>query len=134
SSGALADLLPDADGADLGCGGHLIATLVRALLERGHRLSVVTLSPELDAPRVLAGNDLAYYVYPMRTRRRMRDLFALERQGLLDGIRRARPDIVHAHWTYEWAMAALESRLPTLVTTHDDGMRQLLYSRDLYRL
>lgn len=130
----MSDLLPDGDGSDVGCGGHLITTLVRALVARGHRVSVITLSPSIEAPQVLAGPSLTYYVYPMRTRRRMRDLFALERRWLVTGLHCASPDVIHAHWTYEWAMASLETHLPTLVTTHDDGVRQLLYSRDLYRL
>jgi L-malate glycosyltransferase len=134
SSGSLADLLEEAAGIDLGCGGYLIATLVRALIERGHHVSVVTLSPEIAGPRMLEGPRLSYYVYPMRTRGRMRDLFKLERQGLKAGIVSAGPDVLHAHWTYEWAMASLETGLPTLVTTHDDGLQQLLYSKDLYRL
>jgi len=43
SSGLLADLLPESGGIDLGKGGYLIATLVRALIGRGHHVSVVRL-------------------------------------------------------------------------------------------
>ena len=91
SSGGLADLLPSGGGADLGWGGYLIATLVRALIERGHRVSVITLSPELTERRILHGPELTYYVYPMRTKKRMRDLFKVERQGLKEGICLAKP-------------------------------------------
>jgi glycosyltransferase involved in cell wall biosynthesis len=64
----------------------------------------------------------------------MRDLFKVERQGLRDGIRLANPDILHAHWTYEFALACLETGLPTLVTSHDNAVQVLRFSRDLYRL
>src|SRR5215471_6071874 len=95
SSGPLADLLPESGGIDLGCGVHFMTTLVRALIERGHRISIVTLSAELARPRILRGPKLTYYVYPMRTQRRMRDLFKLERQGLREGILLSKPDILH---------------------------------------
>jgi glycosyltransferase involved in cell wall biosynthesis len=134
SSGPLADFLPDSNGLDLGCGVHFMATLVRALIGRGHRVSVVTLSPEVSHPKILKGSELTYYVYPMRTQRRMRDLYRVERQGLREGIRLAKPDVLHAHWTYEFALACLETGLPTLVTSHDNAFRVLRFTRDLYRL
>jgi L-malate glycosyltransferase len=134
SSGPLADLLPDSDGLDLGCGAPFMATLVRALIERGHSVSVITLSRELMNPRIFKGPSLAFYVYPMRTHRRMRDLFKVERQGLKEGIFLARPDILHAHWTYEFALACLETNIPLGVTSHDNGFQQLRFSKDLYRL
>ena len=117
SSGPLADLLPNSGGVDLGCGGYLIATLARALVERQHRVSVITLSPELEEPITLTGPRLHYYVYPMRTRKMMRDLYKLERKGLREGIALAKPDVLHAHWTYEFALACLESDLPMVITT-----------------
>jgi glycosyltransferase involved in cell wall biosynthesis len=134
SSGVLADLLPSSGGADVGCGGYLIATLVRALIGRGHHVSVITLSPELTERRILQGPQLTYYVYPMRTQRKMRDLFRVERQGLKEGILLANPDILHAHWTYEFALACLEMHIPTIITSHDNAFQVLRFSRDMYRL
>jgi glycosyltransferase involved in cell wall biosynthesis len=134
SSGPLADLLADSNGLDLGCGVHFMATLVRALIGRGHRVSVVTLSSEISAPKIFKGPELTYYVYPERTQRRMRDLYKVERQGLRDGIRLAKPDVLHAHWTYEFALACFDAGLPTLVTIHDNAFRVLRFTRDLYRL
>jgi L-malate glycosyltransferase len=134
SSAPLRDLLPQSDGVDLGCGVHFMATLVRALLERGHRLSVITLSSGISKPEVLLGEMLSFYVFPMRTQKRMRDLYKFEREGLRSGIASARPDVLHAHWTYEFAMACLETRIPTVVTTHDNAFQQLRFSTDLFRL
>jgi glycosyltransferase involved in cell wall biosynthesis len=134
SSGPLADLLPESGGVDLGWGAYFIAALVRALIRRGHRVSVVTLSPELAENRILKGPKLTYYVYPTRLRRRMRDLYKVEREGLREGIRLAKPDLLHAHWTYEFALASLETGLPTLVTSHDNAFQVLRFTRDLYRV
>jgi L-malate glycosyltransferase len=134
SSGPLADLLPGYGGVDLGWGAYFMATLVRALIGRGHHISVVTLSPELTEKRILKGPTLTYYVHPMRTKRRMRDLYRVERQRLMEGICLAKPDLLHAHWTYEFALACLETGLPTLVTSHDNAFQVLRFTRDLYRL
>ena len=134
SSGPLADLLPESGGVDLGWGAYFMATLVRALIRRGHCVSVVTLSPELTKRRILKGDSLNYYVYPTRTKRRMRDLYRVERDGLREGIRLAKPDLLHAHWTYEFALACMETSLPMLVTSHDNGFQQLRFTKDLYRL
>src|SRR6478672_7090449 len=121
SSGPLIDLLYESDRVDLGSGVYFMATLVRALIDRGHHVSVITLSSELADRRILNGPHLNYYVYPQRTQRRMRDLYKIERQGLLEGIRLAKPDVLHAHWTYEFALACLETGLPMLVTAHDNA-------------
>lgn len=134
SSGALTDLLPVSGEGALGYGGSLIATLVRALIGRGHCVSVVTLSAGLKVPKILKGPQLTYYAYPMRTQKRMRDLFKVERQGLREGIRLAQPDLLHAHWTYEFALACMETGIPTLVTSHDNAWQVLRFTRDLYRL
>jgi len=64
----------------------------------------------------------------------MRDLYKVEREGLREGIRLAKPDLLHAHWTYEFALACLETGLPMLVTTHDNAFQVLRFTRDLYRL
>jgi glycosyltransferase involved in cell wall biosynthesis len=134
SSGPLADLIPESAGVDLGCGAHFMATLVKALVARGHQVSVITLSSGVHCPVLFKGPNLTYYVYPMRTQRRMRDLYKLERQGLLEGILAAKPDVLHAHWTYEFAMACLETKLPLVVTSHDNAFQQLRFCKDLYRL
>ena len=134
SSGPLLDLLPESEGVDLGCGVHFMSTLVRALIRRGHRVSVITLSPEISNRKIFKGPELTYYVYPERTQRRMRDFYKVERHGLEEGIRLANPDVLHAHWTYEFALACLDTDLPTIVTCHDNAFQVLRFTRDFYRL
>jgi len=134
SSGPLAEFLPDCGGVDLGCGGYSVVELARALVERGHRLSIITLSTAVSEPTILRGPQLSYYVYPSRLKRRMRDLYRVERQGLREGILLAKPDILHAHWTYEFALASLETQFPTVVTARDSGLHILRLSKDFYRL
>lgn len=134
SSGPLAEFLPDDAGVDLGWGGFPIVNLVRTLIRRGHRVSVITLSPQVSDRRILKGPQLTYYVYPTRLKKRMRDLYHVERDNLREGIELARPDLLHAQWTYEFALACFETDLPTVVTIHDNAFRVLSLNRDLYRL
>jgi hypothetical protein len=103
-------------------------TVVRALIERGHYVSVVTVSAEITMPRILRGPELTYFSYPRRTQKRMRDLYKLERQGIRDGILLPKPD-VHAHWTYEFALACLKIGVPTLITSHDKAFRVLRFAK-----
>lgn len=115
-------------------GAPLLMSLVQAWLAAGHRVTVVTLSGDLD----LAGPSPAFHsttqprlrvvFCPLRPRAwrpvqgrpgRILDLYRCERQALAAALRAAAPDVVHAHWVYEFAWAALDSGLPTLVTGHD---------------
>jgi hypothetical protein len=43
----------------------------------------------------------------------------MERQFVAETLLRCRPDVVHAHWTYEHALRGLATGLPTVVTAHD---------------
>jgi L-malate glycosyltransferase len=133
SSGPLADLLSESEGADVGCGVHFMTTLVRALIGRGHQVSVVTLSSAISERKIFKDGPLAFYVYPMRTQRKTRDLYRLERNGLREGIGLAKPDLLHAHWTYEFSLACLEMGLPTLVTSHDSALKQVRFNPDPFR-
>ena len=129
-------------------GAPLMATLIRALIEKGHQVSAYTHSRELwrdgSDPVVLRGlSGFKLTIVPFRphsfrpnraTPGRMLDMFRQERRALCDAITGDMPDLIHAHWTYEFAMAALDSRLPHVITAHDSPLQVLKYTRNLYRL
>jgi glycosyltransferase involved in cell wall biosynthesis len=128
-------------------GAPLFATLIAALLDRGHEVSVYTLSndipPATKAPIIARGGPLTVYYCPYRRRSfrpngrylgRSLDLFRVERAALRRAMETDAPDVVHAHWTYELAMAAIDSGLPYVVTCHDSPMKVLLHFRNPYRL
>jgi glycosyltransferase involved in cell wall biosynthesis len=50
-----------------------------------------------------------------------------------DALRDAAPDIVHAHWTYEFELAAQDSTIPHVTTAHDAPITILRQLRDPYR-
>ncbi|HZK75036.1 MAG TPA: glycosyltransferase family 4 protein [Clostridia bacterium] len=115
----LADLLDKPDEVPAGLGGISPLPEVRALVARGHDVSIVTLDPDIASEVVLRGDQLTVHVGPFRRHRAARDGFRMERQFVAETLLRCRPDVVHAHWTYEHALGALATGLPTVVTAHD---------------
>lgn len=130
----VADLV-DGDCSLLPCGyggAPVLATLIDGLLRRGHRVSAFTLSTDLPLRRgagvVAAGPRFELHYLPMRPKAwpfngwrpgRIIDLYSFERRELRDAIRKVGPDVIHAHWAYEFAWASLCSGLPHVVTCHD---------------
>lgn len=115
----------------------LVPTLAVHYLQLGFRITVVTTSFEINRPTILHGSDLSVYVVPSQPRAAHRaiNLWRLERQGVRNALIEAAPDIVHAHWTYEFALGAIQCRsLPVLVTAHDDPWTVLRHYRDPYRV
>ena len=132
-----AQIFDCADQHDLapGFGGVAVNLLARALASRGWRVTAVSTSPDVARPWRHREANVEVVLVPMRARGRdrARDLFKYERRALIDEIRRQQPDIVHAHWTYEFALAALGSGLPTLVTARDAPITILRHFHDPYR-
>lgn len=145
---ATRDVAPLLDGAvdDLpaGCeGAPLLVTLIAELLRLGHRVSAFTLSNGMalrpDARVIANGPGLTLHYCPNRPRAwppngrlpgRIIDLYAFERRGLQAAMRDAGPDVVHAHWSYEFAWAALRSGLPHVITCHDSPVKVARFYRD----
>jgi L-malate glycosyltransferase len=101
-------------------GAPFMGALITALVARGHRVSAFTLSADMllrTGQHITAqGPGLTVHYLPMRPKAwpfngwrvgRIVDLFAFERAGLTRAIQAAQPDVVHAHWAYEFAWASL---------------------------
>ena len=126
-------------GAPSGLGGMPTTDLAATLLSKGHKVSIATTDPTIDAPVTIIEGDCKIVYCPMRGEPRYRarvragDLFAKEIDFLTTALGGFDADIVHAHWTYEFAEAAVRSRLPHVVTMHDLGWDYFLQFRDAYR-
>lgn len=122
----------------IGMGGVPVNHLINALLELGHQISVFSSSPEIAVGDSFDWHEenLSIYMGPHRARPRYvcKDFFAVESDYIKNAILKARPDFVHAHWQYEWALGALKSGVSTLVTCHDSPVQVLKAQPDLYRL
>jgi len=127
-------------------GAPLVSNLIKEYIARGHRVVAITLDDKLgddDPPFVHEGPGLTYVVVPSRSRTfrlngwrlgRTADFFWFERRQLLAQLRRYRPEVVHAHWTYEFALAGLRYDPNALVTVHDNALVIYRYVRTLNRL
>ena len=104
------------------------------LVRRGHEVVVYTTGFGMQGPQTFQGEKLTIRIAAQRSRGTGRDFFAPERRQLTDLMKEDRCDIIHAHWTYEFALAALATKLPTLVTIHDLPWNVLRYFRDPYRI
>jgi len=126
--------LPDAVRLPRGYPFPMTALLVAELLEMGHEVTAFTTSTDIAEPYVVSNAPFTLCVAPSRPRHRARGLFREEIDGLTRVLRAHPCDVVHAHWTYEFALAALASGMPPLVTVHDSATAVLLQFRDAHRL
>ena len=118
-----------------GRGGIPVTLLANELLRRGHRVTIATLDQRVQQPRVFRGDSLQIHVgrYRFPARRRARDGFRQESADIAAALVAAAPDLVHAHWTYEYALGAIKADLPRLTTVHDWAPTIFWLERDPYR-
>lgn len=127
-------------------GAPLVSNLVKEYVARGHQVLAITIDPKMDddaEPYVYTENLLTYVIAPSRQRifrpngwrmGRTADFYRFERRQMLTLLNRYKPDVVHAHWTYEFALAALAYSPNALITIHDNALVISKYVRTLERL
>jgi glycosyltransferase involved in cell wall biosynthesis len=138
--------LPPPDFPSGSSGAPLMGTLIGSLLDRGHEVCAITnggWATRNSKTVSLRGNRFEFHCAPIR-RHSMRprdghigriiDGYAYERRAFGELLARSNVDIVHAHWTYEFGMAAIDSGLPYLITAHDDPVVILKLFKDSSRL
>lgn len=114
----------------------VLSTLAHGLIRSGYRVSAVSLSMNVEDRWTYSDGDLDLTLVPQRTRARSRALdgFRAERVQLAEEVRRsAGASIIHAHWTYEYAWAAMNDPRPTVTTIHDAPLTVLKTYKDAYR-
>lgn len=126
-------------------GAPLTGIIVGELVRLGHRVTAITTDSELPLAGGAVrreGKNFSFTVCPARPRAwafngqhlgRVVDFFATERQAITEALKTAGPDIVHAHWSYEFALAALNQPAPHLITCHDAPAVVLRFTRSPYR-
>jgi L-malate glycosyltransferase len=128
-------------------GAPLMTVLAHALVSRGHTVAAITTdypSPieDLEPFRKFHAPSMTAYFCPQRNhsfrssggkRGRAMDFFRYERECLRSAIEDFSPEVIHAHWTYEFVWASLDSNRPTLATAHDSPVKVVRYTPNLYR-
>ncbi len=142
------NFLPDQEINNLPLGYHgapFIGTLITELLNQNHQVTAITTSPAINNDyqvKVFKFGDVRWIVVPRRPRSfgmngnklgYILDFFAYEQNQMASCVKDIAPDFVHAHWSYEFAGAAIKSGLPCLVTVHDNAFQILRFFKNAYR-
>jgi glycosyltransferase involved in cell wall biosynthesis len=108
--------------------------LVSAFLAEGHEVAVFGLSKDISQPTTWDFGALKVHLGRYRDHHRARDFFKLERADLRSALKRNPCDILNAHWTYEFALAALSVDKDALISVRDWAPSILGQMPDPYRL
>ena len=127
-------------------GAPFLGTLIKSLIKKGHQVSAYTLDssipPQQMQPVCAIGPNFKIYYCPFRKHSlrfnnrylgRIVDFYYREIKSLKIAIKIDQPDIIHAHWSYEFALAAIYSNRPYLVTCHDSPLKVLKHMTNYYR-
>lgn len=114
--------------------GTPVTDIAGGLLQRGHEVVVAAVSPYISQRMVLSGPSLRVYLAPGRAKGRTHDAYRAERRHVASVLNDESPDLVHAHWTYEYALGALKTDLPVLITVRDWAPRGFRLQPELHRL
>lgn len=149
---ATEDLLPSVIRQNLGIypkgyeGAPLVSALIKEYTSRGIRVLAITTDTNMnddEYPFIYNSNLLTFVVVPSRLHTfrfngkkvgRVIDFYKFERQQIIEILKQYRPDIVHAHWSYEFAMAALQYTPTALITIHDNPWAVMKYMGSALRL
>ncbi|MDL1983071.1 MAG: glycosyltransferase family 4 protein [Deltaproteobacteria bacterium] len=131
----LADYVENGDSLPEGYRYPLAAYLIRIYLSLGHDVHVVTSTPQMEKTKVWSGDRLTLWVTPRRGKYLFcLDGYRLEIRAMVESIKKANPDIVHAQWTYEFAHAAIASGCPHLITARDSPWAIIRHMTSPYRI
>lgn len=110
------------------------ADLIAQYIQMGHFVHLVSTDAAITSPVEYMGQQLRVTLVPSRSRARDRalDLFRKEREGIRHAILAAKVDVIHAHWTYEFALAAQSTSLPLVITVHDWAPTVARHNKNLY--
>jgi glycosyltransferase involved in cell wall biosynthesis len=107
--------------------GIPVSCLAEALVKLNHSVTVITSTDQIVNRIKLSGPNFDLVIVPQR--KRPRDLaltFYRTEVGLISKeIQLLEVDIINAHWTYEHAIAAMQTNVKCVVTAHDSPYQVL---------
>lgn len=116
-----------------GIGGSPVNLLAIELHKRGYKILLCSVDPTVKDQLTLEGDRLKIR-FINYTQKPARNFFRQETQGLTEILLAEKPDFVHAHWTYEFALAAEAAGFPYLITAHDAPINVLKLNFIPYRM
>jgi glycosyltransferase involved in cell wall biosynthesis len=116
--------LPKDHGYPKGLGGSPVNLLALELHRRGYNILLCTEDPTVEDELTLQAERLKIRFVHCR-KRPARTFFREESRRMTKVLLEEKPDFIHAHWTYEFALAAIATDIPYLVTAHDAPLNVL---------
>ncbi|SNR74718.1 Glycosyltransferase involved in cell wall bisynthesis [Lutibacter agarilyticus] len=123
----------------IGLKAPAVDSLIHSFLIQGHKVSVYTLTFEVKNRVILRGDLLTIYINPLRVNGKLRALtfFNKEINFIFESVKLEPhlPDILHAHWTYEYAQGVVKfrNRIPVIITVRDWAPKILKLNLNYYR-
>ena len=126
-------------------GANFISIIIEELLKLNHQVVALTTTVAIEndyLTKSFSKENFKWIVVPSRPHSirmngnklgRILDGFKHETKQMSDVIKDEKPDIVHAHWSYEFSAAALCSGYPFLTTVHDNPYQILRFIPNIYR-
>ncbi len=126
-------------------GAPFIATIIQEFLRLGHQITAITTSKAIAkdyTTKTFSNGRFTWVVVASRPKSfrfnglklgRIIDFYSLEKYKMVEILNQYKPDIVHAHWSYEFAGAAINAKFPYLITVHDNAYQILKYFKNIYR-
>ncbi len=112
-----------------------VSDLAISLAELGHEVTIIGVAKITEPVLSLStqnGVDLIYVSERRQEKLKAITFYSAERKSMLSQIALVKPDVLHAHWTYEYALTAQDSRLPHLITVHDEPWEIFKSFRNVY--
>lgn len=113
-----------------------LTPIIKYYLRNNHEVVLVTLDKTILKAQIYSKGNLTVYVGKYRKIAKIRalDNFYYEVRQMISYLKRNPCDIYHAHWSYEFALAALAvCPRRTLITLHDWAPRIYDFFHDYYR-
>jgi glycosyltransferase involved in cell wall biosynthesis len=112
-----------------------VSDLAISLTELGHEVTIIGIAKITEPVLSLStqnGVNLIYVSERRQEKLKAITFYSAERKSMLSLIALVKPDVLHAHWTYEYALTAQDARLPHLITVHDEPWEILKSFRNVY--
>jgi glycosyltransferase involved in cell wall biosynthesis len=125
----------DPDAPDIRDEGTPVNAFVANISSAFRRVSVISYSRHVEEITTYRFSNISFFIFPLRFNKLwILDWYRVERQMMLRILRKLNPTIVHSHWTYEYAVAALTYRRKVIITVHDNPFKVVKLTPDLLRL
>ena len=136
------EYLPQVEVPSINNAATSVNTLVLSLLQDGHYVKVFTINNNIIEPECIKGNNVEVYMVPtiisskigwFKHRFLLDTIYVYKRLTKVISSSIADLDVLHAHWTYDFALACMPfvNSLPVLVSVRDWAPKQCMLQTKL---